>query len=296
MDTEARPAVVVIGEALMDITTTAAGSHESPGGGPANVALGLARRGVETALLTRLGSDARGRAVARHLEASGVGILPESFHDGATSTAKATLDAAGAACYVFDIAWDLPDELDFDPPAVIHTGSLAAFLAPGADAVAALLEAHPEAIVTVDPNIRAALVGDAARARARFEALARRAAVVKLSDEDAAFLFPGLDEDAVLNALLALGPGLVAITRGGAGAALATPHDRVSVAAPRVDVVDTIGAGDTFMASLLAERAVRTGAPLSAADLAAIGARAAAAAAVTVTRAGADLPWARDLA
>lgn len=295
MATAPRPAVLVIGEALMDITTTARGTTETPGGGPANVALGLARRGVETSLLTSLGRDHRGLAITAHLEESGVAVLPASFHDGRTSTARATLDETGAATYEFDISWTLPGDLSIASPAVIHTGSLAAFLAPGADAVRTVLAAHPDAIVTFDPNIRASLIGTAAAAREAFEDFARRSAVVKLSDEDAAFLYPDLDESGVIDAILALGPRLAAVTRGGAGALLATAEDRVDVAAPRVDVVDTIGAGDTFMASLLAESAVRTRAPLSADDLAAIGRRAVAAAAITVSRAGADLPWSTEL-
>jgi fructokinase len=291
-----RPAVLVIGEALMDITTTANGTAETPGGGPANVALGLGRRGVETTLLTSLGRDHQGLVITAHLEESNVGVLPESFSGRPTSTARATLDETGAASYEFDISWEIPAALSTPSPPVIHTGSLATFLAPGAESVRTLLAAHPDAIVTFDPNIRASLIGGVAEARSSFEDFARRSAVVKLSDEDAAFLYPGLDDADVVDTILALGPRLVAVTRGGAGASLATATDRVEVEAPRIDVADTIGAGDTFMASLLTESAVRTGARLSADDLAAIGRRAVAAAAVTVSRAGADLPWAEELA
>ncbi|MBN9178693.1 MAG: carbohydrate kinase [Microbacterium sp.] len=289
------PAVLVIGEALMDITVTGDETVETPGGGPANIALGLARRDVDAALLTRLGDDERGRAIARHLEASGVGILPESFHAGTTSTARATLDERGAATYDFDISWDVPADVAVGDVPVIHTGSLGVFLEPGADTVAAVLDAHPDAVITFDPNIRPGLVGDPDAARERFEAIARRATVVKLSDEDAAYLFAIDSVDAVIDAILALGPALVAVTRGGDGATLSTREHRVEVDAPRVDVVDTIGAGDTFMASLLAEPAIRAGAELDGDDLAAIGRRAVAAAAVTVSRTGADLPWASEL-
>lgn len=296
MTLDPHPPVLVVGEALMDITASPGGTTEIPGGGPANVALGLARRGVEVSLLTNLGRDSRGLEITTHLEESGVAVLPESFHDLATSTARATLDATGAASYQFDITWQLPDEITLAVPPVIHTGSLGAFLEPGADGVEALLAAHPDAIVTFDPNIRAALVGSPEAARTRFEQIARRAAVVKLSDEDAEYLYPGATLASVIDEILALGPRLVAITRGGEGATLATATDRVEVAAPRVTVVDTIGAGDTFMASLLTEPAVRAAAAeLSAVDLAEIGQRAVIAAAVTVSRAGADLPWADEL-
>lgn len=295
MTTPARPAVLVIGEALMDITDSADGVSETPGGGPANIAMGLARRGVAAALLTHLGTDERGRAIARHLEASGVGILPESFHDVPTSTARATLDATGAATYEFDIAWEVPRGLSLGDTPVIHTGSLATFLNPGADAVQALLDAHPDAIVTFDPNIRPGLVGSPEDARSRFERIARRARVVKLSDEDAAFLYPDLDIAAVIAAILTLGPAIVAVTRGGSGATLATHEGVVEVTAPRVEVVDTIGAGDTFMASLLVEPLLRAGSTPRAAQLTEIGTRAAEAAAITVSRVGADLPWAHEL-
>lgn len=295
MVTESSIPVLVVGEALMDITTSSAGDVETPGGGPANIALGLSRRGIRAALLTHLGRDTRGETIATHLAGSGVRVLEGSFHDGATSTARATLDDTGAATYDFDIAWDIDADAVPGSPALIHIGSLGVFLAPGADAVRALLDANPDAVVTFDPNIRPSLVGDPADARATYEEFARRATIVKLSDEDAAYLYPGAGIDEILDAILALGPRLVAITRGGEGTTLATAADRVEVAAPRVTVVDTIGAGDTFMASLIAEPAIRSGAPLSADDLRAIGARAVAAAAITVSRTGADLPWAREL-
>jgi fructokinase len=152
------PAVLVIGEALMDITDSTAASPRRPAAAP-NIALGLARRGVAAALLTHLGTDERGRAIARHLEASGVGILPESFHDAPTSTARATLDATGAATYEFDIAWEVPGGLSLgETPG--HPHGLARDLPrPRRRRRAAMLDAHPDAIVTFDPNIRPGLVG-----------------------------------------------------------------------------------------------------------------------------------------
>ena len=251
------PSVLVIGEALMDITDSAAGVIETPGGGPANVALGLARRGVDTALLASLGRDARGLVIAAHLEESGVSVHPDTFHDRATSTARATLDETGAATYDFDISWEIPEAVSVDEPAVIHTGSLATFLEPGADAVAQLLAAHPATVVTFDPNIRPALVGSPAAARARFEGIARRAAVVKLSDEDADFLFPETDLPDVLGAILALGPRLVAITgrgrcdpldgdrshRGGRSARVGRRYDRRRRHVHGVTAHRAVGAG-----------------------------------------------------
>ena len=131
--------------------------------------------------------------------------------------------------------------------------------------------------------------------RSRFEDFARRATVVKLSDEDAGYLYPDHDLRQVLDAIARLGPRLVAVTRGPLGAALAADGEFVEVPARTVQVVDTIGAGDTFMASLIADYpAIHAGA-ISAEDLFAVGEAAVAAAAITVTRAGADLPWATEL-
>ena len=131
----------------------------------------------------------------------------------------------------------------------------------------------------------------------RFEALARRVDVLKLSDVDADWLYPDLSEDAQITRLLDLGPSLVAMTRGGDGAILATASARVTAAAAQVDVTDTIGAGDTFMVSLIHDLHAQEAAlsDLSTAELMNLGEHAAALAAITVSREGADLPWAADL-
>lgn len=287
--------VLVIGEALIDIVTAAEGSEEHVGGSPANVALGLGRLGVDVALLTRIGNDERGARIAARLGDSGVQVLPESVFPAATSTATARIGADGSATYAFDIDWSLTESAA--PAAqVVHTGSIAAFLEPGATSVLAILRATDAAEITFDPNIRPALVGERPTALARFEEIAAECTVVKMSDEDAAWLFPNTPVDEVAQRVLALGPRMVAVTLGGDGALLATAEHVVRIPPVRVDVVDTIGAGDTFMASLI-RSLVETGSrDLDEAAIASIGRAAAAAAAVTVSRAGADLPWARELA
>jgi fructokinase len=127
--------------------------------------------------------------------------------------------------------------------------------------------------------------------------LARRVDVLKLSDVDANWLYPDLDETAQVDRLLSLGANLVAMTRGGAGAIVATASARASVTSRKVEVKDTIGAGDTFMVSLIHDLHAQENAvsDLSTAQLAALGDRASALAAITVSREGADLPWAADL-
>lgn len=287
--------VLVVGEALMDVVATPDGARESVGGSPANVALGLGRRGVDVALLTQIGPDARGRTITEHLEASGVRLLSASTSLPRTSTAVAHLAEDGSATYDFDIVWDRLPSIEGLSARILHTGSIAAFLEPGAGSVRDILASAGADIVTFDPNIRPALVGAHDVAFATFAETARVSQVVKMSDEDAEWLFPGATPDEALDAVLALGPELAVVTLGSRGALLARSDVRVRVAAVEVTAVDTIGAGDTFMASLLVSFAGR-GVPVTESDLAAVGAAAVRAAAVTVSRAGADLPWAAELA
>lgn len=243
--------VLVIGEALIDIVEGAGGDRELVGGSPANVAVGLARQGHDVRLLTRLGRDARGERIAAQVTASGAVVTDDSWTDAATSTARARLRADGSAEYDFAIDWSIPT-----PPlgeaVAVHTGSIALFLEPGGRAALDALEnAAGRALVTLDPNIRPALVGEHRTALARFVAAARTADLVKLSDEDAAWLFPGLVPEQVLAEIATYGPRIVVITRGGEGALGLGPGGITEVQPFPVDVADTIGAGDAYMASLI---------------------------------------------
>lgn len=291
--------VLVIGESLIDIVRKEGGAGvEVVGGSPANVALGLGRLGTEPRLLTALGHDNRGRRIASQLEQSGVRIDPASWSLPHTATAAALIDSHGRAQYEFDIAWTLPTPVQLGSAQIVHCGSIATFLSPGADTISAFVdELQGQAVLTFDPNIRPALVGSHAAALARVERLASRADVVKLSDEDANWLWPAASADEVLNHLLDNGARLVALTLGGAGAVAATNQHRVRITAPRVNVVDTVGAGDTFMAALiycLVNEPRLIGEP-SEAELAAAIHFAVVAASLTVQRAGADLPTAAEV-
>ncbi|GAA4766886.1 carbohydrate kinase family protein [Microbacterium gilvum] len=286
--------VLVIGESVIDIVRRADGAvEEVVGGSPANVALGLARLGVRVRFHTALARDAHGERVGRHLTAAGVEVVVASWSLGATSTALAQIGADGAARYTFDVDWSLPTEPDPGGAAIIHVGSISAFLDPGALVVEQTVStADQDTLITLDPNIRAALLPDRADAVARFQRLAALADIVKLSDEDAAWLYPGEREEVVVRRLLARGPRLVALTRGSSGALLASRGGNRLVSAPSVRVRDTVGAGDTFMAALIAQ-VVRGPSVLDELDphaLDAIGTFAVTAAAITVQRAGADVP------
>lgn len=134
------------------------------------------------------------------------------------ATATATLGHDGSATYDFDIHWDLPPTAPTCFPKILHTGSIASFLNPGAKAVKALLEqAHAQCTITYDPNIRPSLLGSHAETKATFEELLSLTDVVKLSDEDAHWLYPGKTLDDIATHILELGAGLAVITKGAAG-------------------------------------------------------------------------------
>ncbi|HLT85140.1 MAG TPA: carbohydrate kinase [Phototrophicaceae bacterium] len=299
--------LLVLGESLIDIVDrTGEEPVEHVGGSPANVAVGLARLGHEVELATWFGRDERGDRVRAHLERDGVSLAPGSDGAERTSTALARLDETGAADYEFDITCDLPD-LAGRAPRLVHTGSISAVLEPAAARTARLLDAVAgTATVTYDPNARPAIMGSAAEARERVEALVARSDVVKVSDEDVAWLAPGEPVADVARAWLALGPAVVVVTRGGEGSeAYAADGLAVSVPAPRTTVVDTVGAGDSFMGGIIdalvradlvgADRRERLRA-VDAGTLRGVLERAAAIAAITVSRAGANPPTAAELA
>lgn len=287
--------VVVTGEALVDIVVPLEGDVEhAPGGSPLNVAVGLSRLGFDTLLVTQLGEDEHGRLVAEHVRASGVALHERSVLPGRrTSTATARLDEYRAATYEFDLDWSLePVPLPADA-AALHVGSIGAALRPGREAVLAQVREAAERglAVSFDPNVRPAFQPDPEQAWHDVVEIAASSRVVKMSDEDAEYLRPGVEHAAVAADLLAGGSELVVFTRGGEGSSGYTRQREVHIPSPRTDVADTVGAGDSFMAALLAvllEHGLE-------ADLEGALTAAAEAAAITVSRRGANPPWRREL-
>ena len=303
--------ILVIGEALVDAVTDPSGSvTEHVGGSPANVAFGLAALDHPVDLATWIASDERGRRIEAVCRERGVTLTAGSQDAPFTTVAHATLDASGAATYVFDIDWRLPPIADLTAYGHVHTGSIAAVLEPGGAGVRAALAAAGSsgATVSYDPNARPSLMGAPADARRLIEEAIASADVVKLSDEDIEWLCPGEALEDVIATWGALGPALLVVTRGGAGAVVAVPAtgEVEALPAPLVDVVDTVGAGDSFMAGLvsgLLDAGLLGGAPqresLRAAALADVSPavrRALRTGAVTVGRAGAHAPDRADLA
>lgn len=298
--------LLVVGEALVDIVERRDGTRaEHPGGSPANVALGLARLGHRTGLLTRIGDDERGRAIRDHLTSGGVRLVDGSVTAAATSTAKAVLDERGVATYEFDIDWRLPDGAAAAGVAAVHTGSIAAFLQPGGDQVLDLVaRASARATISYDPNARPRLMGDAGAARERVERIVAGCDLVKVSDEDLEWLLPGVAPADVAERWQRLGPAVVVVTLGDKGALARSRGGGVEVAAPQVDVVDTVGAGDAFMSGTL-DFLARAGllGPDRRPDLAAVDAgtvtgmlqHAVRVSALTCTRAGAQPPTRDEL-
>lgn len=305
-------AVGIIGEALVDVLPVDDGDllRAQPGGSPANVAVALARLGIATHFLGRTSTDRWGVRLRGYLADEGV-VVDGAVGDEPTAIALVDVGADGAASYRF--LWeDTADRqlgvadltIALEPLDVVHVGSVACVLDPGAEAIAEVIAPIEESrVVSFDPNVRSALLDDADRARARLLALADHAHVVKVSDEDLAFLFPDHDvERAAWELLDGAQTHLVVVTEGRAGARAFTPRFEVPVPSrPHGAVVDTVGAGDAFMAGLLAglaERGRLTVPGLKALDVNAareMGTFAAAAAGVVVTRAGADPPHRADL-
>jgi fructokinase len=292
---------LVIGEALIDIVERdrqIIGEHV--GGSPLNVAVGLARLGRGVDFLTHIGDDPRGRRIVDYVKQSGVQLVPGSLTAERTPTALATLDENGSAQYVFDIEWQLAGTSVVGPPLVAHTGSIAAVLEPGCRATAALLDAyHPSATITFDPNVRPALIEDPDIARGRIDRLIERCDVVKASDQDIRWIDPHRSPEQIARTWLALGPSIVAVTMGSDGAFAMCAAGTVRVPALRVQVVDTVGAGDAFMAGLIdalwssnllgAEQRPQL-ARISIDALTSVVQTAVLSSALTVARAGADLP------
>jgi fructokinase len=295
--------VLVIGEALVDVVVDPVIEPvEIPGGSPMNVAVGLQRLGLPATLHSHFGADPNGIAIARHLEESGVAVTAGTIGDHPTSVAEATIAPDGSATYRFDIDWD-PAAIDVPAGTFVaaHTGSIGAALEPGATLVEKLLTGlRPSTVITFDPNVRPQLMGSPAEALPRIERLIGLADVVKASDEDVAWLYPDATVAEILQRWLALGPALVVVTRGGAGADALAASGPVHVPSVATKVVDTIGAGDSFMSGLiwsLGTRGLLT--PrlpgLTAEDVRAVVETGARCAGITVSRPGADPPTAEEV-
>ncbi|WCC79922.1 carbohydrate kinase [Cutibacterium equinum] len=243
---------LVIGESLIDIVNDAGRVSEHPGGSPMNVAVGLARLGRDVELATWIGSDDHGRMIEAHVGADNIRLSSSSRGADHTSTATATL-TGGQASYEFDLEWALPSVQIPTDCVVVHAGSLACVIAPGHRVVAETVAAARDlATITFDPNCRPSVLGDPGAARHDVEQFVRLADVVKASDEDLTWLAEGGDPVDMLTSWMELGPKIGILTMGEHGVVAMTAGGvEIRVPGERTDIVDTVGAGDSFMSATI---------------------------------------------
>ena len=253
--------IVVAGEALIDLVPGDGGTLvPHAGGGPFNTARALGRLERPVAFLGRVSTDRFGARLAGLLAEDGVRLDAHVRTDDPTTLALVELDARGAAVYRFYTEGTAAAGLEpavalaaLPGAAYLHVGTLGLVLEPTAGAVEALVaELAGRALVMADPNCRPAVIADPAGYRARLDRVLRGADVVKVSDEDLAWLAPGVPAAEAARALLDRGPAVVLLTRGADGALVLTGTGEEPVAAPPVTVIDTIGAGDAFSGGWLA--------------------------------------------
>ena len=290
--------IVVGGEALFDLVAREDGTIDAhPGGGPFNAARTIGRLEQPVAFFGRLSTDRFGEHHARMLAEDGVELGATARTDEPTTLALAELDRAGQATYRFyahgTAAIGLTSEAALPARVdILHVGTLGLVYEPMASTLEAVVEkVHDSALVALDPNCRPAAIEDEAGYRARLERILRHTHLLKLSEDDLAWLAPGRSP-------LELGPSAVLLTRGAAGATVMTQGRESDIEAPRVDVIDTIGAGDAFGGGFLAwwrGRGLARG-DLADHDLVVDGARfAVRVAALTCARSGASPPRLQDM-
>ena len=290
----------VCGEVLIDILPTG----PVVGGGPANTAKALARLGHDVDFIDGISSDAYGQSAREELLRDGVNLDLALTSDKPTCTATVTLDAAGGASYeflidgtaTFDFAtsW-LPDPYRYQPQ-VLHIGTLVTMIEPGASALYDwAMQVAELAPIVFDPNIRPSVQPDRDLYEAAVEKWAALSAVIKVSDDDLAWLFPGQSIDDVANRWINDGAFLVVVTKGANGIVGYTAEARVEVPGVKVEVVDTVGAGDTVGAIVVEAMLTHGLIELRGDLLRSVLARAASAAAITCSRKGAQPPYKHEL-
>jgi len=301
--------IIAGGEALVDLVDDHGALRVVAGGGPFNTAIALGRLDVPVGFLGTISRDPHGEMLAERLVDAGVDTSLVRRSDAPTPHAIVRRHRDGTNEYTFKLGGtslvDLsPEDLPSLPQEAwaVHVGTLALAVDPPAASYEALVsrEAGHRTII-LDPNVRPAIVREPIAYRCRFERLARQADIVKLSDDDAAWLYPGAGIRQVLEQLLRCGPRIVALTRGENGAVAATDGAFVDVPGMPIAVVDTVGAGDSFGAALitslvdegvLGPQATR---PPDEATLKRSVAYAVTASAITCTRTGADPPTRNEI-
>ena len=296
--------VWVAGEVLIDLIPEGTDRKPIVGGGPANTAKALSKLGIETQFIDGISTDEYGQMAKNELVASGVKLDYVKYSDKPTCLAIVSLSDSGSASYKFVIentstfdftaAW-LPNPQS-ERPALLHIGTLATAIEPGASNLFEWAQSVAKvAPIVFDPNIRPAVISDRKEYVKQVERWVSISAAMKVSDEDLKWLYPSIEIDQVVNYWLAKGPSLVVVTYGDKGLAGYRVGEKISVDAVTVAVADTVGAGDT-VGAILVEAIVRDGlSGLCGVRLEMILKRAAKAAAITVSRSGANPPTLKEI-
>ena len=296
--------VWVAGEVLIDLISD--GSKRKPivGGGPANTAKALSKLGIDTQFIDGISTDEYGKMAREELISAGVKLDHVKYSDMPTCLAIVSLSDSGSASYEFVIENTatfhfIPDWLpnpQTERPALLHIGTLATVIEPGASVLFEWAQSVAKiAPIVFDPNIRPAVISDRDLYVKQVERWLSISSAVKVSDEDIKWLYPSLEIDQVVNNWLAKGPSLIVVTYGDKGLAGYRVGEKVSVDAVKVAVADTVGAGDT-VGAILVEAIVKDGLKtLSGVRLEMMLKRAAKAAAITVSRSGANPPTLKEI-
>jgi len=296
--------VWVAGEVLIDLIPEGADRKPVVGGGPANTAKALAKLGIDTQLIEGISSDVYGQMAKNELKTAGVKLDYVKYSDKPTCLAVVSLSESGSATYEFVIkntaTFDFHIEWLPNPqanrPSLLHIGTLATVIEPGASVLFEWAQSVAKfAPIVFDPNIRPVVVSERGQYVAQTERWVAISSVVKVSDEDIKWLYPSLDIDQVVNNWLTKGPSLIVVTYGAKGLTGHRKNERVSVHAVKAVVADTVGAGDT-VGAILVEAIVNDGLDsLTGLRLESMLKRAAKAAAITVSRIGANPPIFQEL-
>ena len=301
-------AIWVCGEALIDKITSGGEVREIPGGGPANTAHALARLDLASEFIGGLSTDSYGQLMREQFTAAGVGLKFTPTHELPTCTANVTIASDGSASYIFVIdntatfAYDekhlpsIAEEVANQNVEAIYFGTLAAIVEPGASVLFQWMKkAAGKVPIIFDPNIRLTVLGDREKYQASVARFLQIADVVKASSDDIGWLYPDMHEFEVAKSWLDHGVKLVVITRGENGLVGITAEHVIEVPGIEVEVVDTVGAGDT-VGAILAEGIVTHGFDRAlTVELSHILHRAVQASALTCSRQGAQPPYKKEL-
>ena len=296
--------VWVVGEVLIDLIPEGADCKPIVGGGPANTAKALSKLGIDTQFIDGISSDQYGQKAKGELVRAGVKLDYVKYSDKPTCLAIVSLSDSGSATYefiidstaTFDFTLEWLPNPETDRPLLLHIGTLATVIEPGASVLFHWAKSVAKiAPIVFDPNIRPAVVSDRAQYVAQVERWVEISSIVKVSDEDIKWLYPSLEIDQIVNSWLKKGSSLIVVTYGDKGLAGYREGEEVIVEAVQVKVADTVGAGDT-VGAILVEAVVKDGLDnLTGVRLETMLKRAAKAAAITVSRVGANPPTSEEL-